>query len=165
MQTFQRSTAVQNAFPQHRSLQAQPIHEAIARQELQASLARHRALKQQQNRKEQWEYLVGYWPVALGIALACISPLLKTIVEPFKEWGMGIVFPFVALASRSELHMSTTVPEFMLFAQFPLEGLLARIAFKGPTTFKAGTLRMAYCHGMAAVLLLLLSGVLTQYVR
>ena len=101
--------------------------------------------------------------MVLGFILACFAPELSHLLARFPAWVMGAIFPFAVLAGRPELHLDTTLasvlPQTMLYAQFPIEGLLASIAFSGRVTIFSGTARMAYCHAMAATLLLLVSGV------
>jgi hypothetical protein len=142
---------------------AVPVHEEIAGQEVQAGLARHRREAREERRRHSLEFWAGFWPVVLGFILACFAPQLRDFLAQFRPWVMGAVFPFAVLAGRPELHLGTTLesvlPQVMLYAQFPLEGLLATIAFSGRVTIFSGTARMAYCHAMAATLLLLVSGV------
>ena len=68
------------------------------------------------------------WPVAVGLVLAFFAPQLRDMLGPYDPWGMRIVFPFVVLAGRPELGISEelarTLPQLILFIQFPLEGLL-----------------------------------------
>jgi len=134
----------------------------VCKQEMQAGLARiHRQLEQER-RKEHLRFLVGLWPIAAGLALACFAPLASELLAPSTSMEMGIVFPFVVLAGRPELHLTgflaAVLPQFMLYAQFPLEGLVARMASKDRVTLPAITARIACFHVMAALLLLLVSG-------
>ena len=139
-----------------------PVNEDVASQEVQAGLARHRGRQREERRRHSLEFWVGFWPVVAGFVLACFAPQLSQMLAHSRPWAMGLVFPFAVLASRPELHLGTTLasvlPGMLLYLQFPIEGLLASVAFSGRVTLFSGTARMAYCHAMAAALLLLVSG-------
>jgi hypothetical protein len=102
----------------------------------------------------------------VGLCFACIAPQLRALVLPYKPWGMWIFFPFVALARRPELQfdsqLSRMLPMIMLYAQFPLEGLFARIALKKQVTLSGVARNIFFTHFLSAVELCLVSGVLWQ---
>jgi hypothetical protein len=137
----------------------------IARQDMATGIAKMHRQLQDERRKASMRYLVGFWPVAVGLVLGLFAPTIKDLLEPFKEWGMEIVFPFVVLCGRPELHLSSSfaasISQFMLYAQFPIEGL---IASRGRATFSAVTARIACLQILAASLLLLVSGAVGQIV-
>lgn len=103
-----------------------------------------------------------YWPVVIGVAVACFAAQLQQLAEIVKPWGMWVVFPLVALAERPELHLNREIASylvpFMLYAQFPVEGLLARYALKGRVTIARVAAQMLFLHTLAAFQLWLVDG-------
>jgi len=95
--------------------------------------------RQMQERHQKFiKNLIASWPIGVGMLLAMCAPMLSDILAVIKPWGMWIVFPFVELCARPELHMGGDfqqfAPQVMLFLQFPLEGLMAKKFLKGRCT-------------------------------
>lgn len=139
----------------------------MARQQWKANLA---AAREQQKGERRWRrflLLLSFWPVAAGILLACVAPQLRDQLALFHPWGMRLVFPLVVVAGRPEASMGDTMarilPQVLLYAQFPLEGLLVRIVLRSHVTLSAVTGRLCFYHFLGATHLLLLTGVLAQY--
>jgi hypothetical protein len=69
-----------------------------------------------------------WYPIAAGIALAFLAPTIHTLASHWDPWGLRVVFPFVQLTGLHEIGMSDeltrTMPQLMLYLQFPLEGIL-----------------------------------------
>jgi hypothetical protein len=132
-----------------------------------ANLAAARKQQQGERRWRRFLLLLSFWPGAAGFLLACVAPQLSDLLAPFHPWGMRLVFPLVVLAGRPEVCMGETMarilPHVLLYAQFPLEGLLVRIVLRSQVTLSAVTGRMCFYHFLGATHLLLLTGVLAQY--
>jgi hypothetical protein len=141
-------------------------YSALRRREVQLTLAAIRKAHQKERQKELLKHLVSYWPVAVGIVLACFAPLLRDLVAPIEPWGMRLVFPFAVLAGRPELYMGNEMarilPQIMLFLQFPIEGLLARYFLSKRVTLSAVGGQVFFVHFLCAVQLWLVSGTLDQ---
>jgi hypothetical protein len=109
-------------------------------------------------KKAGWEY----WPVALGILASFFAPQLREFVEPYRPWGLWVSFPMVAISIRPEIYMGTKMaslmPMAMLYLQFPIEGLLAKIALKGNVTPYGVMVQVLYFHGLCIMQLWLLNG-------
>ena len=112
--------------------------DALYEQEMQANLA---ALSEQRRKSRRYQSAASwaeYWPFAVGVAISCFVPQIRDYVDAYRPWGMWILFPFSAIASRTEIAISNTLianlPLFFMFAQFPIEGLMARFAFRGHVT-------------------------------
>ena len=112
--------------------------DALYEQEMQVNLA---ALSEQRRKSRRYQSAANwaeYWPFAIGVAISCFVPQLREFVDAFRPWGMWILFPFAAIASRPEIGASTSyianLPLLLLVAQFPFEGLMARFAFRGRVT-------------------------------
>lgn len=137
--------------------------ETIWKMEMEAALARlHRRLEAER-RKLTRQYWVRFWPVFAGLVVASIAPELKEMLNLlFWPWGMGLVFPFVVLCGRPELHLGShlaaALPQFMLYAEYPLEGFFAKCIIKGKVRPLAVIGRIACLHLLAGALLLLVSG-------
>jgi len=67
-------------------------------------------------------------PIAAGIAISSVAPQLFGLVGHWNPWGQRVLFPLVQLTGLHEIGMSDeltrTMPQLMLYLQFPLEGLL-----------------------------------------
>jgi hypothetical protein len=75
-----------------------------------------------------------------------------------KPWGMWVVFPFVALSARPELHLGAlgeTVTQSILFLQFPVEGYFAKKILKGRVTLSGVTGQILLYHFLGVAQLFL----------
>jgi len=121
----------------------------------------HRLQKEKQRKKLQ-DSLVQSWPIAVGLVMACFAPLLRDLVVPFDPWGMRILFPFVVLAGRHEINPGGEywqyLPHIMLYAQFPLEGWLAKKILRGRVSFSAVTIQVLFYQLLGVAQLWLISG-------
>jgi hypothetical protein len=102
-----------------------------------------------------------WWPVAAGVALGCLAPLLRLLLAPCDPWGMRIVFPFVLLAGHPEFglseDMARVLPQWMLFAQFPLEGLATKFFMSRGEKTTDAIGQLIFVHGISAMVLWLVS--------
>src|SRR6202167_5506176 len=71
------------------------------------------------------------WPLLIAVPLAFIAPRLFDLLmapDMHLEWVARAVFPYVLLASQPQLRLygdyPSQLPQYILLAQFPLEGLL-----------------------------------------
>jgi hypothetical protein len=143
--------------------------DALYTLEMKANLA---ALRQQRRRTrlqkslKQWSE---YWPVAIGIVLSICAPELRDIVATMQPWAMWIVFPLVVLAGRPEVNMGDVMavylPMAMLYIQFPLEGLLARLLLKGDVTVRGVAVQVLFFHALCIIELWLVNGGLWQLLK
>jgi hypothetical protein len=148
--------------PQGNSSSALETIDALYNLEMRANLV---ALSQQRRTARlhrslaQWSE---YWPVALGILASFFAPQLREFVEPYRPWGLWVSFPMVAISIRPEIYMGTKMaslmPMAMLYLQFPIEGLLAKIALKGNVTPYGVMVQVLYFHGLCIMQLWLLNG-------
>lgn len=109
--------------------------------------------------------LVRLWPVAVGIALGFLAPQLHAILDRFEPWGMWLVFPFAVLACRPEFHVASqsgSLPMLILYAQFPIEGMVARLALGRRVTVPGVAGQIFYLHYLAALQLAMIGGAVTQ---
>lgn len=122
------------------------------------------ALKEhQRNRRfdQNLRFFISLWPIAAGICLAAISPLLKDLAESHGQWAVILLFPFVVLADRPELKVGPithSLPAIMLYAQFPIEGLLARVILRRPVLPISVAVQVLLFHFLGIVEVWLLSG-------
>jgi len=141
--------------------------EELARQRFKANLA---AAREEQKGDRRWRLfllLLSFWPVAAGILLGCFAAELRDQMALFHPWGMRLVFPLAVVAGRPEASMGDTMawilPQVLVYAQFPLEGLLVRMVLRNHVTLSAVIGRMCCYHFLGATHLLLLTGVLAQF--
>jgi hypothetical protein len=142
--------------------QALQAIDALYEREIQANMA---ALSEQRRRSRLQRSAVNlteYWPFAVGIVLSCFVPQLRDFVEQFRPYGMWVVFPFAAIATRPEIssgsEISSLMPLMFMYAQFPLEGLLARFGLKGHVTVPRVLGQVLFLHLFAITELWLVSG-------
>ena len=140
--------------------------DALYKQEMKANIAALRERRRSQRKQKSLMRLAEYWPVAVGVVISLFAPQMQEIVAPFKPWGMWIVFPFVSIAGRPEIFMgdrlAVLVPAVMLYAQFPLEGLLARFALKGNVTVPSVLGQVLFLHALCIIELWLVNGSVWQ---
>jgi len=107
--------------------------QAQRKQEVEDSLAVLRARRAAERSAELRERLAALWPVWLGILLGLLGPAIQFVAEMVGPWCMALIYPFVVLAQRPEIQVGPIthwLPGIMLYVQFPIEGLLARIVLK-----------------------------------
>jgi hypothetical protein len=148
--------------PQGNGSVAMDAIDALYNLEMKANLV---ALRQQrrvsrlQRSLAQWSE---YWPVAVGILISFIAPQIREFVEPYRPWGLWVSFPMVAISIRPEIYMGTKMaallPTAMLYLQFPIEGLLAKIALRGHVRPYGVMVQVLYFHGLCIMQLWLLNG-------
>jgi hypothetical protein len=100
---------------------------------------------------------VSWWPVAVGAALGCLSPLLSSLLTAYGPWGMRVVFPFVQILGLHEIGMSDeltrTLPQLMLYLQFPLEGLLTKSTLSRGVRVSGALQQLVFLHFVSALVL------------
>jgi hypothetical protein len=112
-----------------------------------------------QRHNKRIESLIRSWPIFVGILLALCAPIMKDFLENLKPWGMWLVFPFVSLSERPELHLGDELkqllPQIVLYLQFPFEGYCAKRFLKGRVTLRGVTGQVLLYHflGIAQILL------------
>jgi hypothetical protein len=123
------------------------------------------ALLAERRRNERFErrmkFFLSMWPLGIGIGLAIISPILLDTVQDWGPWGATLVFPFVVLANRPELQagpITHLLPSIMLYAQFPIEGLLARLILRRPVLPFSVTIQVMLFHFLGIIEVWMLSG-------
>jgi hypothetical protein len=140
--------------------------DALYEQEMQSNLA---ALTEQRRKSRRYSSAASwaeYWPFAIGVAISCFVPQLRDFVDAFRPWGMWVLFPFASIASHSEMTFANSLmgntPLFFMFLQFPIEGLLARFAFRGRVTGFRVLGQVLCLHFFALVELWLVNSPLTR---
>lgn len=110
--------------------------------------------------------MLDFWPLALGLLLGLQAPQLCALLMRRHPWSEWVVFPFVLLAGRPELHLGAhlggTLPLIILYAQFPVEGLIMQWVLRRRVTVHGVAGRVLYLHYLCLVQLLMVSGVVGQ---
>lgn len=105
--------------------------------------------------------LVSFWPVAVGLFLAGFAPEWQAMATQAGPWILRFAFPFSLLAMRHDLgldaQMSVMLPQFALFAQLPLDGVLAMLTLARGKSLKAVAVQLFLVHAVCAFVLWLLS--------
>lgn len=124
--------------------------DALYEREMQANLAALSKQRLKSRRYQSAASLAEYWPFAVGVAISCFVPQLREVVEASRPWGMWILFPFASIANRPEVSLSNQIisnmPLFFMYAQFPIEGLMARFALRGNVTFLRVVGQVIFLH-------------------
>jgi hypothetical protein len=101
------------------------------------------------------------WPVAVGIFLAGFAPEWQAMATQMGVWVMRFAFPLSLLAMRHDLgldaQMSTMLPQIALYAQLPLDGVLAALTLARGKSLRAVLVQLLLVHGVCAFVLWLLS--------
>lgn len=136
--------------------------DALYQEEMQANMA---ALAEQRRKSRRFRSAVSlteYWPFAVGIALSCFAPQISEFAASYRPWGMWLAFPFAAIAGRPEMNLrgelAASLPLMFMYAQYPIEGLLARFALKGHVTIPRVAGQILFLHLLAVVELYLSTG-------
>lgn len=110
--------------------------EAQRKRELSDSLAVLQERRMAERRQRMVQGVAALWPLWVGILLGLMSPLIHWAAALAGPLCVNLIFPFVALAQRPEIQVgpiTKTLPGIMLYAQFPIEGLLVRVVLKRHT--------------------------------
>ncbi len=117
-----------------------------------------------QRRRLRLGWVARLWPIGVGLLLGLFAPELRAFLMRAHPWGMWLVFPFTLLAHRPEVaineRVARTLPQVILYAQFPLEGLVARMVLKRHVSIPGVTGQIFYFHFLAVVQLAMVSGIL-----
>ena len=131
--------------------------------------ARVAAVNKQMRRERQarsYRYWASFWPVALGVLLGVYAPLLRDLAASYAPWAATLLFPLSAVVAQREIHLSWAMAQalspVMLYAQPPLDGLLARIILKHRPTVLSVCGQVTCLHALAVLYLGLVTGSLTQ---
>ncbi len=140
--------------------------DALYKQETRANIKALRERRRQARLERSLAHWTDYWPVAVGVVISFFAPQMRDMLSPFQQWGTWLVFPFVALAQRPEVYMgdkmAVLLPMVMLYAQFPLEGYLAKVILRGNVTVAAVAGQVLFIHALGIVELWLVSGAFWQ---
>ena len=103
-----------------------------------------------------------WWPVAVGVALACLAPVLQPLlIAQWDPWGMRVVFPFALLSGLRETgfddELRRTLPQLLLLLQFPLEGLLTKFNLARGTRLSAAIRQLVFLHAICVLVLWLVA--------
>lgn len=78
--------------------------------------------------------LLSWWPVLLGIAVTPFTARTASVLALSGPWPLRLLYPFSQLLQRHELGLNgttaDTLAQWMMYLQFPLEGLLMRFLLK-----------------------------------
>jgi hypothetical protein len=137
--------------------------------EIEQEQAAFRAWQRRQSFKRSLHRLLSFWPLAGGAMLGLIAPRLSLHLGHSMPWMLWILFPFTLLAERSGLpdglHLAGTLPLLMLCAQFPVDGLIARVAVRRHVTLSGIAWQVFSIHFLGAMQLLMVSGAVSQALR
>lgn len=150
------------ARPKKKTLTGRAAIDALYERERASNLASLEERRRQVRSLRSARDWAEYWPVAIGIVMGCFAPQLRALVELAKPWGLWVVFPLAAMIERPELAFSREftymAPTVALYAQFPLEGLLARWVLRGHVTVKRVLLQTFFLHFLGTMEMWMVNG-------
>jgi hypothetical protein len=140
----------------------------IERQQTSQLVATYHRRLRLERRMRSLRSLISLWPVVLGVLLGVYASTLRDLAaNSSAPWAVTLLFPFSALVSERGLHFSSdtarALAQFLLYAQFPLEGLMARIVLKHRVGLFKVFGRVTVLHGFAVLYLVLASGALSHF--
>ena len=98
-----------------------------------------------------------WWPFIAGIALRLLAPQIRSLLAALDPWGMRAVMPFVQFCGLPEIGMdeelTRSLPQLMLFLQFPLEGLLTVSNLKRGIRLSAAIGQIVFLHFVCGLVL------------
>jgi hypothetical protein len=131
--------------------------------------ARVAAVNKQMRRERQarsFRYWASFWPVALGVLLGAYAPVLHDLAAGYAPWAATLLFPLSVVAQQREIHLSLSMAQalspVLLYAQLPLDGLLARIVLKHRPSVLGVCGQVTCLHVLAVLYLGLVTGSLRQ---
>ena len=137
-----------------------------AQKQLRAYLAAFYRQMRDDRHTHSMRMLASFWPVSVGLLLGAYALELRELVACYASWAVPAVFPFAALAGRLEILTGGSAVRklslLMLYAQFPLEGMLVRIILKRRVTVSGVCKQISCLHILALAQLWLVSGPLSQ---
>ncbi len=122
------------------------------------------SMGEEENRHHRLEKAAGvdlWGPLLLGICLAAFATYLWNQSQwVWGQLGPLIVFPYLLLSSRPELGMSqdlaSHLSHYMLYLQFPLEGLIVTLGIARGHRISGALARMLVLHGLGVFVVWLL---------
>lgn len=113
------------------------------------------------SKKKKHQGIQSWWPVILGIAITPFTAKTASILVLSGPWPLRMLYPFAQLLQRHELGLAEatgeTFAQWMMYLQFPLEGLLMHFLLKR-RSLAFSFLCVAAIHLAAVGLLTWLSG-------
>ena len=101
------------------------------------------------------------WPIAVGVFLSGFAPEWQAMANQIGAWAMRFTFPFALLATHTEIgidaRMTTILPQMALYAQLPLDGLLAAVMLSRSKSLKATVAQLFLVHAVCAFVLWLIT--------
>jgi hypothetical protein len=142
----------------------QPIHSIRTSefaQKLQAlKPARPKAASKAASKKRSINF-AAIWPVAVGLFLTGFAPEWQAMANQIGIWAVRFAFPYALLATHREVgidaQMATVLPQMALYAQLPLDGLLAAVILSRSKSLKAAVVQLLLVHAVCAFVLWLLT--------
>jgi len=101
------------------------------------------------------------WPLAGGLILGFLAPMIQSELIFAPRWLMWLVFPFVMLSGRRDLGLpealTILLPTAILYLQFPLEGLLTYFSLTRHAPVAVALAPAFFIHAGGFFILLMLS--------
>jgi hypothetical protein len=104
--------------------------------------------------------LLAWWPVVLGLFLACFAEDLKDVLISLGEWSSRFFMPMVVMAYQSHIgripFIDQTLPQIAMWLQFPLEGLIVKRLLRTGHSMRGVLLQVFLLHAVSTVIMWML---------
>ena len=131
------------------------------RRELALQLAALHKRMRSERRWERLEQLATYWPMGLGLLFAAFAPALHAYLAAILPGVDAAVFPFHTLLELADFRIGgglvQSLPLILLYAQFPLDGLFARMFLHQRVTFTGVCAQVSCYHFLGTIYIFLVS--------
>jgi hypothetical protein len=101
------------------------------------------------------------WPIAVGFFLTGFAPEWQAMANQVGVWAMRFAFPYALMATHREIgidaQMATVLPQMALYAQLPLDGVLAAMMLYRSKSLKATVAQLLLVHAVCAFVLWLIT--------
>lgn len=148
------------------SLSPAYLAQELQRLQLAARVAAVNKQIRRERRARSYRYWASFWPVALGVVLGAYAPMLRDLAASHAPWATALLFPLSVVAQQREIHLSWAMAQalspVMIYAQLPLDGLLASMILKHRPTVLSVCGQVTCLHALAVLYLGLVTGSLTQ---
>ena len=105
--------------------------------------------------------IAAWWPVGVGIFLCGFVADWHTMAQHAGVWPERFLFPLTLLAQHREIgidaQMATVLPQWALYLQLPLEGLLTKLTLDRGKGLNAAIVQLIAIHSVSAFVLWLLT--------
>lgn len=135
-----------------------------SRQLLASHMAAMKTKLQIERRKRSLKNMAAFWPVPLGVLMGFYAPMLHDLAAEWAPWVAALIFSLSAMTGQDASRgTGQAISHALLYAQFPLDGLLAYVLLRRRFSLLSVCGQVACLHVIAMLCLGLASGSLGRF--